>query len=341
MAQAHGWRFNTVGILAVLLAACSSEANTQSPTDEDVGGSGGTALGSGGRAPGQDAGKGGTGGVRSGAGGSTGAGGAKSTGGATSSGGTTGSGGAPKTDGGGTGGTSTGNDSGPTEAGSGSLALGADGKLTIWTVGDSITNNSGYRTRMCTTLTGEGYSIWFVGSLKGGGTPCNQGDNDGHSGFSISGIVDGVSGSGTYADWHAAIAKPQLATLMIGTNNVAWWVAAGADMADVADECMALVDKILALDPKLFLIVGTIPPESSTVVQAINRDRADLANEYNAALKLKVPAHAQYGKRLFFADTNAGLTVADLYDGIHPNATGHDKIGDTWLSVLTPLLPPP
>jgi lysophospholipase L1-like esterase len=232
---------------------------------------------------------------------------------------------------------------GDAESGSGvTIGLGSDGKLTIWTIGDSMTNNSGYRTRMCTTLTGEGYSVWFVGSLKGGGTPCNQNDNDGHSGFAISGIVDGVSGSGTYADWYDGISpKPQLATLLIGTNDIAWWVADGTVMADIADECMALADKILALDPKLLLIVGTIPPESSTVVQAINRDRADLANEYNAALRLKVPGHAQYGRRLFLADTGSALTVADLYDGIHPNATGQVRIGDAWLSVLTPLLPAP
>jgi lysophospholipase L1-like esterase len=265
-------------------------------------------------------------------------------GGAGGAGTSAGAGGTAKKDGGSGGGTTVVSDSGKpateTSTGSGALALGADGKLTIWTVGDSITNNNGYRTRMCTTLTGEGYSVWFVGSLKGGGTPCNQGDNDGHSGFSISGLVDGVGDSMTIDDWYAGIKKPQVATLMIGTNNVAWWVAAGADMADVADECMALVDKMLAFDPKLFLIVGTIPPESSNVIPAINRDRADLATEYNAALKLKVPAHAQYGKRLFFADTNAGLAVTDLYDGIHPNAAGHNKIGDTWLSVLTPLLPP-
>jgi lysophospholipase L1-like esterase len=257
-----------------------------------------------------------------------------------------GTGGTAKKDGGGSGGT-TASDSGPgptdTSTGSGALALGSDGKLTIWTVGDSITNNSGARTEMCTKLTSLGYSAWFVGSLKGGGTPCNQNDNDGHSGFSISGLVDGVGDSMTVDDWYAGIKKPQLATLMIGTNNLAWWVADGTVMSDVADECMALVDKILGFDPKLVLIVGTIPPETSKVVAAINRDRADLVNEYNTALKAKVPAHAQYGKRLYLADINAVVTLADLAadnNGVHPNGAGQSRMGDQWLSVLTPLLPP-
>jgi lysophospholipase L1-like esterase len=231
---------------------------------------------------------------------------------------------------------------GDADAGRGApVVLGPDGKLTIWTVGDSMTTNAGYRTRMCTTLTAEGYSVWFVGSVVGGGTPCNQGDNDGHAGFTIAGVLNGVGGSGTIGDWYAAIKRPQVATLIIGMNDIAWWVNADVVMTDVAEAAMGIVEKILGFDPTLVLIVGTIPPESSSIVQTINRDRADLVNEYNAALRLRVRAHAQYGTRLLLADTGAALTVADLYDGIHPNATGHQEIGDAWLSVLTPLLPAP
>jgi lysophospholipase L1-like esterase len=324
--HAHG--SFTVLIGALLLAGCSSSTVVDESAAGDVGGStgsGGTA-GTGGKAPG-------SGGAKADA--------------------STGTGGAPRTDGG-----SGGKAGAKVDAGSGGapgsggardaavrdggkIVLGGDGKLTIWTIGDSITNNNEWRARMCTVLTGQGYVPWFVGSLKGGGT-CNQGDNDGHSGFTIANILNGNAGSGTVDDWYAGINKPQVATLMIGTNDVAWWVAAGSDMAVFADNAIALAEHILGLDPDMYLMVGTIPPESSSVVAAINRDRADLTNEYNAALKQKVPQNALYGKRMFFADTNNGLVwPGDSYDGIHLAATGNTKVGDTWLSVLTPMLPPP
>jgi hypothetical protein len=299
---------------ALAMFACSSSSD--STGEDQTGDTGGTPGGTGGGAPGT----GGTAKKDGGSGGTTvGSGGAKTDSGPGSGGSV-----APPTDG-------------------GTLALGADGKLTIWTVGDSITNNNGFRDRMCTVLTGQKYKPWFVGSLGTDGGTCNNGRNDGHSGFGIADVLNGKDGSGTVDQWYAGIAKPQVATLMIGTNNIAWWVDANAVMADFADEAISLAEHILGLDPNMYLIVGTIPPESSTIVAAINRDRADLTNEYNAALKEKVPQNALYGKRMFLADTNNGLVwPADSYDqSIHLGPTGNTKVGDTWLSVLTPLLPPP
>jgi len=311
-----GW---IVAASALAVMACSSSDNQ---VVEEPGDTGGTQAGSGG-----------AGGGAPGAGGTV-----KKDGG---SGGTTGGSGGAKP---GDSGSGSGGSIAPPPDG-GKLSLGADGKLTTWTIGDSITNNTGWRDRMCTVLTGQKYKPWFVGSLGSDGGTCNNGRNDGHSGFGIADILNGKDNSGTVDDWYNAFAtKPQVATLMIGTNNVAWWVADGTLMSDIADECIGLLDHILSLDPNMVVLVGTIPPESSQIIQTINRDRADLANEYNAALKQKVPQHAQYGKRVYLADTNNGLVFAgnvDTYDGIHLSGPGNTKVGDTWLSVLTPLLPPP
>jgi lysophospholipase L1-like esterase len=104
---------------------------------------------------------------------------------------------------------------------------------------------------------------------------------------------------------------------------------------------LGLASHILDLDPDLAVIVGTIAPESSQIVADIQRDRAELVVEFNAALGQAVAADPRYGSRLWLADVNGALTVADLYDGIHPTREAHDKIGDAWLSVLMPLLSAP
>jgi acyl-CoA thioesterase I len=224
--------------------------------------------------------------------------------------------------------------------GSALIGLGGDGILQIWTVGDSITEgvNNGYRNEIWTVLTGASYPLDFVGTLVHPWPDtaiCPDADHDGHSGYTIGGILGEIDG------WYGQIAAPDVVLVMAGTNDIAWWVASGTEMSQVADDMMGLVDHMLAFDADLAVIVGTIPPESSTIVQTINRDRAELVTEYNQALTTDVTAHALYGTRLWVADVNGALTVADLSDGIHPTRQAHDKVGDAWLAVLQPLLVPP
>lgn len=279
-------------------------------------------------------GEGGSGGSTSGGSGGTQTGGS---GGGSGSGGTATGGSAGSA----TGGASTGGTAGASTGGaSGQIDLGSDGVFQLWTVGDSITEgvNNGYRNQIWSALTGAGYELDFVGSLVHpypDTAICTDADHDGHSGYSIGGIEDELDG------WYSSIAAPDAVLVMAGTNDIAWWVAPGTTMDSVADQMLALVDHLLGKNPDMAVIVGTIAPMSSEIVDDIQLDRADLTIEYNTALKQKVNAHAAYGSRLWLADVNAALTIGDLYDGIHPTREAHDKVGDAWLGVLQPLLPAP
>jgi lysophospholipase L1-like esterase len=280
---------------------------------------------------------GGDGNADGGSGGSAGSanGGTGLTGGAGTGGNTGGSAGA-STGGATTGGTGGASGSGGT-AGTAKIDLGSDGVLQIWTVGDSITEgvDNGYRNQLWSVLTGAGYQVDFVGSLVHAYPDtaiCTDADHDGHSGYSIGGIEDEVDA------WYAAIAAPDVVLVMAGTNDIAWWVAPGTTMPEVADDMLGLVDHLLGLNPNLEVIVGTIAPMSSEIVDDVQLDRAELTKEFNSALKQGVNAHAQSGTRLWIADVNAALGVDDLYDGIHPSREAHDKVGDAWLGVLQPLL---
>lgn len=222
----------------------------------------------------------------------------------------------------------------------GAIDLGDDGVLSIWTIGDSITEgvNNGYRNRMFTELTGAGYSVEFVGSLVHPypeSETCPDADHDGHAGYTIGGIHDEV------ATWYGATGSPDVALLMAGTNDLAWWVASGTQMDDVAAQMIALTEEVLALDPGLVAVVSTIAPMSSLAVPVDQIDRAELVIAYNAALIEQVEAHPDFGTRLWHADVNGALQAADLYDGIHPSRAAHDLVADAWLAVLQPLLVPP
>jgi lysophospholipase L1-like esterase len=222
----------------------------------------------------------------------------------------------------------------------GAIDLGEDGVLSIWTIGDSITEgvNNGYRNWLFTELTQAGYSVDFVGSLVHPypeTETCPDADHDGHAGYTIGGIHDEV------ATWYGATGSPDVALLMAGTNDLAWFVASGTQMDDVAVQMVALTDEVLALDPELVVVVATIAPMSSLAVPVDELDRAELVVGYNAALIEQVEAHPDFGTRLWHADVNGALQVADLYDGIHPSRAAHDQVADAWLEVLEPLLAPP
>lgn len=305
-----GFRWASLGFALLSLSiACSDDGG-------DGGGSGGATSG-------------GAGGIQSG-----GTGGGSSGSGGSATGGTAGSGS-------GTGGSATGGSAGTGTGGTSTkIDPGSDGVLQIWTVGDSITEgvNNGYRNQIWSVLTNAGYQLDFVGSLVHpypDTAICTDADHDGHSGYSIGGIEDEVD------DWYSSIAVPDVVLVMAGTNDIAWWVAPGTTMDSVADQMLALVDHLLGKNPDLAVIVGTIAPMSPEIVDDVKLDRAMLTQEYNDALKVKVNAHSAHGNRLWIADVNAALGLADLYDGIHPSREAHDKVADAWLGVLQPLLPPP
>jgi len=223
------------------------------------------------------------------------------------------------------------------EPGTGSISVGSDGTLQIWTVGDSITEgvNNGYRNRLWEVLRADGYVVNFLGTEVHpypDTAVCSDANHDGHPGYTIGGIEAEI------AAWYAAIARPDVVLLMAGTNDLAWWVADAQSALSSAEEMMTLVDTILAFGGQMRIIVSTIPPMESEVIDEPQIDRAVLGRQFNAALADLVGVHPERGKRLWLADVYSVLELSDLYDGIHPSREAHDKVGDAWLEVLLPLL---
>lgn len=206
------------------------------------------------------------------------------------------------------------------------------GSARIMPLGDSITLgvNGGYRNGLWNRLTAAGRSFDFVGSQFDQYTHVPAKNHEGHPGFSIGDISANVDG------WLQS-AAPTHVLLMIGTNDVAWWCVRSAD--EVADDNAALVDKILADLPAAWVVVGSIPPLTSEPIPPNNVDRAQLGVAYNAALQSRMQARVASGQHVRFADVYGSLTVADLYDGVHPTEAAADKVAQVWYSALTPILP--
>jgi lysophospholipase L1-like esterase len=204
------------------------------------------------------------------------------------------------------------------------------GCLKVMPLGDSITLgvNGGYRNTLFSSMVAAGCGLNFVGSQSDQYAQITDKDHEGHPGFTISDIAQSVTG------WLTS-AQPDYVTLMIGTNDIAWWTAETA--AQIADRHAQLVDQILAARPNAWVVVGSIPPITSQIIAPQNIDRAQLGRDFNAAVKVRMAAMEAAGKRVRFADVNSVLTVADLYDGVHPTQAAHARVANAFFAALLPV----
>lgn len=92
------------------------------------------------------------------------------------------------------------------------------------------------------------------------------------------------------------------------------------------------VDSLTAEFPDALIVVAKIIPYPS---QAAN---VSLINDSIAGM---VQSNVAAGKHVVAADLNSGFRTSTMLsgDGVHPNQTGYDWMGDTWYAAIGSLLP--
>ena len=63
---------------------------------------------------------------------------------------------------------------------------------------------------------------------------------------------------------------------------------------------------------------------------------------YNAGVADIVRRHSSAGEKVALVDQHTGFdAAADLRDGVHPNATGYEKMAAVWAAAISAIIPPP
>jgi len=189
----------------------------------------------------------------------------------------------------------------------------SNGGVRIMPLGDSITDGfnipGGYRIGLWQRLVADGYRIDFTGTQSNGPASLGDRDHEGHSGWRIDQIDANI------VNW-LLTQTPRTVLLHIGTNDMI------QNPTNAAGRLATLINRITSTAPRAEVFVATIiplPMLDSTV------------RAFNAAIPDIVRAA---GPRVHLVDMYNALTSADLADGVHPNATGYDKMAAAWYNAL-------
>ncbi|KAH8595981.1 SGNH hydrolase-type esterase domain-containing protein [Bisporella sp. PMI_857] len=198
-------------------------------------------------------------------------------------------------------------------------------------LGDSITGSPSqgcWRAYLWQKLQAAGITNTdFVGTLTG--QSCGftfDAEHDGHGGFLATGIVSNNQLPG----W-LAVSKPDVVTMMLGTNDVWSHLATST----ILQAYTTLVGQMRAQNSKMVIIVAQILP--------MNPSGCSDCNAGVIALNAAIPAWAAG-----ITTTQSPVTVVNLYngfntatdtgDGVHPNDAGNQKIATSWFAPLSAVI---
>lgn len=215
-------------------------------------------------------------------------------------------------------------------------------QVRLMCLGDSITDGfwmaGGYRNTLCALISENGLEsqIDMVGPNWGGSGYDPQ--HAGYSGYSIEDIPNQRSGLLNFSEWLMESYPADVVFLEIGTNDI----LSLYDLEHLGDRLDQLVEVILnSLPENGMLYLATLPVMNADVTNYIDitqdsmDEKLDLCNTQIRALAAQKQAE---GKPVQLAEINLLLTMDDLVDGVHPNETGYEKMGQFWYARLTEYL---
>lgn len=199
----------------------------------------------------------------------------------------------------------------------------------VMPLGDSITGSPGcWRALLWNRLQGAGHTdIDFVGTLSHQGcAQAHDGDNEGHGGESVTHAADQNLLPG-----RLAATLPDIVVMHFGTNDV--WSSVAPDR--ILGAYTKLVEQMRAGNPDMKVLVAQLIPMDPSQCAAC----AQRVVDFNARIPDWAGATSTARSPVTVVDQWTGFdTAVDTYDGVHPSASGDEKIAARWYPALAALL---
>ena len=224
--------------------------------------------------------------------------------------------------------------------------------VSIMPLGDSITsgNDSGakqgeevsYRKALRDKLVTAGYEIVFVGSQESE-SPINADLNhEGHSGWCASGCYQNRSDILREIDSFLASNPPDVVLLHIGTNDI----RNKQRPEQIVSAVSGILDKIYRYGREqkrpIWVILALIMNGQNSPCVYCQQTTA-----YNQALGQMAQKRIKKGDKLILVDMENGAgidyrlyPVGDMWDALHPDEKGYQKMANVWFEALEKILIP-
>jgi lysophospholipase L1-like esterase len=188
-----------------------------------------------------------------------------------------------------------------------------------------------YRIPAAMALEQWNITVDTVGSLTAGpaSAPDKWTHHEGHPGWTAPQIT-AIAGKWT-------LLRPDMITILLGTNDCGNVSRAGADPAFVVESMRALLATITEALPAVKVFVASILAMPS---DSHGGDDAKCGVNYNAALPSLLAANPNFFYVPLFENTSSPLVCGDnrqeysIGDGIHPNTFGHLRVASVFARTI-------
>lgn len=184
------------------------------------------------------------------------------------------------------------------------------------TYGEGAVGYGGYRNLLGALLESDGIQFDFVGSQKSGEEVLADPDNEGHPGWRISDIREGIEAEGWLETY-----QPDIILLHIGSNDLRY-----GNQVYTADKLSLLLDDILARLPETHVIIARI---------IRTRWGSDTKHVY---YNNRIPEIvSSKGEHVTMVDMQDILSRGDFTTLYHPSPRGYDKMAHAWEKAILAL----
>lgn len=200
--------------------------------------------------------------------------------------------------------------------------------LKLMPLGDSITQGAvgraSYRYWLFQLLRQASIEVDFVGSQSQNHQGSNlfndfDQDHEGHWGWRSDQILAQI-------DTWARAARPDMVLIHLGTNDVFY----NRDEASIIAYLSAIVDSLRVVNPRVTIIVAQLIPALlyDHIIFRLNKKIVDL-----------VASKSTNSSKLMVVDQYNDINLlSDVYDGVHPNQSGEQKIAKKWFEAIQNVL---
>lgn len=207
----------------------------------------------------------------------------------------------------------------------------------ILPLGNSITqsddSHNSYRYNLWQKLNDEGIDFDFVGNLQAhfGGPrtfpdPTFDQDHEGHWGWFADEIASNLS------NW-LMFYTPDIVLMHVGSNDAFF----NQSVASTRDDLEDIIDILRADNPNVIIFLAQLIPTTYASPGGNNR-----INALNLEIPNIVADNNTMASPIYLVDQNTGFDpITDTWDGIHPDASGEEKMAEKWFQAMMALVPLP